>query len=32
MLRQIQRIQAVITQAQPMIVMNEMYNRTCQPM
>lgn len=31
MLRQIQRIQAVATQAQPMSVMKEMANRICQP-
>ena len=32
MLRQIQRIQAVATQAQPMIVMKEIISRICQPM
>ena len=31
MLRQIQRIQAVTTQAQPTMVMKETYNSTCQP-
>ena len=31
MLRQIQRIQAVMTQAQPMMVMKEMYSSTYQP-
>ena len=30
-LLQIQRIQAVITQAQPTMVMMEMYISTCQP-
>ena len=31
MLRQIQRIQAVTTQAQPTMVMKETYSSTCQP-
>ena len=31
MLRQAQRIQAVTTQAQPIMVMKDTYNSTCQP-
>ena len=31
MLRQIQRVQAVTTQAQPMMVKNEAYISSCQP-